>query len=57
MDVQVHEYVARGRRVVSTECIFCLECMNVCPKGILRTTFRLDGGATELLKTRLPPVR
>jgi ferredoxin-type protein NapH len=52
MDVQVHEYVAQGRRVLSTECIFCLECQNACPKGVLRADFRLDGGATELLKTR-----
>jgi polyferredoxin len=51
-DVQVHEYVAQGRRVLSTECILCFECQNVCPKGALRTTFRLDGGMTELIKTR-----
>ena len=54
MDVQVHEYTAQGRRVLSTECIFCFECQNACPKGALRTTFRLDGGMTELIKTRKP---
>jgi len=57
MDVQVHEYVAQGRRVLSTECIFCFECQNACAKGTLRTTFRLDGGMTEFIKTREPDAR
>ncbi len=52
MDIRVHEYAAQGKRVLSTECILCFECENACPRGALRTTFRLDGGMTELIRTR-----
>ncbi|UCG42029.1 MAG: 4Fe-4S binding protein [candidate division WOR-3 bacterium] len=52
MDIRVHEYAARARRVLSTECIQCFECENVCPRGALRTTFRFDGGNSELIRTR-----
>jgi formate hydrogenlyase subunit 6/NADH:ubiquinone oxidoreductase subunit I len=36
----------------STECILCLECTNVCPKGALAATFGLDAGNRDLLKVR-----
>jgi polyferredoxin len=52
MDIRIPEYTKNGQRVLSTECILCLECINICPKGALDTTFGLDVGNRELLKVR-----
>jgi polyferredoxin len=52
MDIRIPEYIKNGQRVLSTECIFCLECINACPKGALSDTFALDVGNRELLKVR-----
>jgi polyferredoxin len=50
MDIDIPAYVAAGERILSTECIFCLTCTTVCPKGILRDTFRMDLGGSELIR-------
>ncbi len=42
MDIRVSEYILNNQRVLSTECILCLECVNVCAKGALDTTFGFD---------------
>ena len=47
MDINIMEYVNHGKRVLSTECIFCLTCTTVCPEGILESTFRMDIGGME----------
>ena len=52
MDIRVPEYILDGQRVLSTECILCLECVNACPKGALGLSFRPDSGHLELLRTR-----
>jgi polyferredoxin len=52
MDINIMEYVDHGKRVLSTECIFCLTCTNVCPEGILESTFRMDVGGREHLQRR-----
>jgi polyferredoxin len=52
MDIRIPEYIQNGQRVLSTECILCLECTNVCPRGALEATFGLDAGNRELLKVR-----
>jgi ferredoxin len=52
MDIRIPEYIQNGQRVLSTECILCLECINVCPKGALDATFGLDVGNQERLKIR-----
>jgi polyferredoxin len=52
MDIRIPEYIQNGQRVLSTECILCLECTNVCPKGALEATFGLDAGNRDLLKVR-----
>lgn len=49
MDIRIPEYIKNGQRVLSTECIFCLECVNICAKGVLDATFGLDVGNRELL--------
>jgi len=50
MDIRVDEYVKSGQRVLSTECIFCLECVDACPRGALDASFGLDLGHRELLR-------
>jgi len=52
MDIRIPEYIKNGQRVLSTECIFCLECVNACPTGALTDTFALDVGNRELLNVR-----
>jgi polyferredoxin len=52
MDIRIPEYIKNGQRVLSTECIFCLECTNTCPKGVLDATFALDIGNREVLNVR-----
>jgi ferredoxin-type protein NapH len=49
MDIRISEYILDNQRVLSTECIWCLECVNVCAKGALRSTFGFDIGNRELL--------
>lgn len=42
MDIPVSGYILNGQRVVSTECVMCLECVNVCAKDALFATFAVD---------------
>jgi len=42
MDIRISEYVLNNQRVLSTECILCFECVNVCAKGALGTSFGFD---------------
>lgn len=52
MDIDVKNYIIKGQRVLSTECIFCLTCSTVCPEKILDSSFKLDLGGSELIKRR-----
>ena len=54
MDIRVSEYVLSNQRVVSTECILCFECINVCVLNTLSTSVGLDFGNRELLTTNAP---
>jgi ferredoxin-type protein NapH len=49
MDIRVSEYVLSEKRVLSTECILCFECVNVCAKGALHTSFGFDFSFRELI--------
>ena len=42
MDIRISDYVLNKQRVLSTECILCFECVNVCAKGALGTSFGFD---------------
>jgi polyferredoxin len=42
MDIRISDYVLTKQRVLSTECILCFECVNVCAKGALGTSFGFD---------------
>jgi len=52
MDIVVFDYVARGLRVGSSECVLCQTCINACPEGTLRLSAGLDHGGPEVLRER-----
>jgi polyferredoxin len=49
MNITIPEYLNKGPRVLSTECILCLTCTTVCPEGVLGSTLEMDIGGKELL--------
>ena len=55
MDIRIMDYIKNGQRVLSTECILCFECENVCAQGALKGTWGLDLGKQELLNMRESP--
>jgi ferredoxin len=55
MDICITDYIKNGQRVLSTECILCFECTNVCAKEALKATWGLDMGKQELLNMRESP--
>ena len=52
MDIQIADYLKQGQRVLSTECILCQACINVCPEEALSLSFAWDGQSWELLHER-----
>ena len=38
MDIRLLEYKNLGQRILSTECIFCNTCVNVCPVSAVKMT-------------------
>jgi polyferredoxin len=52
MDIRITGYIQNGQRVLSTECILCFECQNVCVPGALNTSWGFDCGRHELLNMR-----
>jgi polyferredoxin len=42
MDIDVNQYIKNGIRVTSTECVLCMNCINVCPEKNLKITYKLD---------------
>lgn len=50
MDIQIADYVARGERVLSTECILCQACISVCPEQALTLSFGFDQGGRDVLR-------
>jgi len=49
MDIQVSQYTQSHQRVLSTECILCNECVDVCVKDALKISFGFDFENRELL--------
>jgi polyferredoxin len=52
MDIRITDYLHAGRRVLSTECIFCQTCVSVCPTQALATSWGMDAGGRELLRLK-----
>ena len=52
MDIRIRDYIQNGKRVLSTECILCFECENVCTSGSLKASWGFDCGKQELLNMK-----
>jgi ferredoxin len=52
MDIRIADYISRGERVLSSECILCQACISVCPEQALTLSFGFDAGTQELLRVR-----
>ena len=52
MDIRITDYIKNGQRILSTECILCFECANVCVPEALEATWGFDLGKQELLNMR-----
>lgn len=52
MDIRIADYIARGERVLSSECILCQACLSVCPEQALSLSFGIDRTHGELLHER-----
>lgn len=48
-DIRITDYIKNGQRVLSTECIMCLQCENVCVPKALRANWGFDCSTKELL--------
>ncbi len=42
MQIKLLDYKSRGERILSTECILCLNCINLCPVNAVSMTFKVD---------------
>jgi polyferredoxin len=52
MDIQISQYTQSHQRVLSTECILCNECVDVCAHDALKISFGFDFGNRELLNRK-----
>lgn len=52
MDIRLLEYKNAGQRTLSTECILCHTCANVCPKSAVKLTSGFDMVRVEHLNYR-----
>lgn len=52
MDIKLLSYAKNGQRILSTECILCDTCVQVCPTSAIGSTFKIDGSFTEHLNFR-----
>jgi len=52
MDIKLLDYARLNQRVLSSECILCSTCINVCPTGAISTTKRFDCGLREYITLR-----
>ncbi len=52
MNIRLLEYIKRGKRILSTECILCQTCVRICPRQALKATFKIDPGFKEYIRFR-----
>lgn len=48
MNIDIPAYVAHGRRVLSSECVLCRQCVATCPYGSVDLTLGFDAGRKDL---------
>jgi polyferredoxin len=49
MNVKLLSYMKKNQRVLSTECITCQQCVNICPEEAIKYTQKFDIGFHEYL--------
>jgi polyferredoxin len=49
MNIKLLSYMKYNQRIVSTECIACQQCVNVCPEGAIKYAKKFDSGFREYL--------
>ncbi|MCK5146984.1 4Fe-4S dicluster domain-containing protein [bacterium] len=49
MNIQLLRYMKNNQRIMSTECITCQQCINVCPEGAIEYSKKFDLGFKEFL--------
>jgi polyferredoxin len=49
MNIDIPAYIAHGRRVLSSECVLCRQCVATCPYGSVELTLGLDAGRRDLI--------
>jgi ferredoxin-type protein NapH len=52
MDISIREYILAKKRVTSSECIVCQNCVHSCPNKALSLSVGFDPGFDEKLKKR-----
>jgi ferredoxin-type protein NapH len=55
MDLRIPDYIANGQRMLSSECIFCQQCVAICPPNTLNISVGWDLGGLELHEVRANP--
>lgn len=50
MNIKLLSYMGKGQRILSTECIACQQCVNICPKETIRYAKKFDMGFKEYLR-------
>lgn len=54
-DIRIVDYIKNGHRVLSTECIMCMQCENVCVPKALKANWGFDCGTRESLNMKKVP--
>jgi ferredoxin-type protein NapH len=48
MNIDIPAYIANGKRVLSSECVLCRQCVATCPYGSVDLTLGFDSGRKDL---------
>ncbi|MBD3385909.1 4Fe-4S dicluster domain-containing protein [candidate division KSB1 bacterium] len=49
MNIRLLSYMRKGQRILSTECIACQQCANICPEQAIQYSKKYDAGFQEYL--------
>ncbi len=52
MNIDIPAYITHGRRVLSSECVLCRQCVATCPYGSIELTLGFDLGSRDLFAER-----
>jgi polyferredoxin len=52
MNIDIPAYITRGKRVLSSECVLCRQCVATCPYGSVELTLGLDAGLRDIFPSQ-----